>query len=99
MSKVPALAAALLASALSLPSIAHEVVYTTHLTGPAESPPNASPGTGDATVVFDLDMVTMHVEVSFAGLAGPTTASRRSEPAPAPPGGSRGSASCAVRRT
>jgi hypothetical protein len=75
MSKVPALAAALLASALSLPSIAHEVVYTTHLTGPAESPPNASPGTGDATVVFDLDMVTMHVEVSFAGLAGPTTAS------------------------
>lgn len=45
------------------------------LNGPSESPANASPGTGDATVVFDTTAHTMHVHVDFVGLAGLTTAS------------------------
>jgi hypothetical protein len=45
------------------------------LSGPAEAPPNASPGIGTAQVTLDLDLVTMRVEVQFSGLVGTTTAS------------------------
>ncbi len=51
------------------------IVYVAHLTGPNESPPNASPGLGDAEVDLDLAMHTMHVHATFSGLLGPTTAS------------------------
>lgn len=54
---------------------AHEVVYAVNLDGPSEAPPNASPGTGFATITFDLDLVTMRVETSFSGLLGNVTAS------------------------
>lgn len=49
--------------------------YDAVLTGPGESPPNASPGTGFADVVFDNSANTLHVVVSFSGLLGTTTAS------------------------
>lgn len=60
-----------------LPSVAHAApfTFTAALSGPNESPPNASPGTGSATVIFDLVANTMRVEVSFSGLLGNTTAS------------------------
>jgi hypothetical protein len=45
------------------------------LSGPNESPPNASPGTGFATVLFDLSANTMQVDVSFSGLTAGNTAS------------------------
>lgn len=64
-----------LALAAALPAVAHEVIYVADLTGPAEAPPNASPGTGMAKVTLDFDLVTMRVEASFAGLLGTTTAS------------------------
>lgn len=48
-------------------------VYTTILAGSNEVPPNASPGTGQATVTIDGDLMTL--DVSFAGLLSPTTAS------------------------
>jgi hypothetical protein len=67
-------AACLLAVVSALPAAAHEIVYVTPLTGPAEAPPNASPGTGTARVTFDLDLVTMRVEASFSDLVGTTTA-------------------------
>jgi hypothetical protein len=51
------------------------IVYTANLTGPGESPPNASPGIGFATVTVDTVANTMHVQVSFSGLLGTTTAS------------------------
>ena len=51
------------------------VVYTAALSGPNESPPNASPGTGNATVTFDLVANLMRVQVSFSGLTSNTTAS------------------------
>jgi hypothetical protein len=51
------------------------IVYAANLTGPGESPPNASPGTGLAFVTIDNVLNTMHVIVDFSGLLGPTTAS------------------------
>lgn len=53
---------------------AHEVFYSTSLSGPAEAPPNTSPGTGTVLVTFDLDLVTMRVQANFSGLMGSTTA-------------------------
>jgi len=50
-------------------------VYTATLSGPAESPPNASPGTGSATVTIDTVANTMRVQATFSGLTSGTTAS------------------------
>ena len=44
------------------------------LNGANEAPPNASPGTGYATVLFDTSAHTMQVDVSFSGLLGTNTA-------------------------
>lgn len=49
-------------------------VYGGILAGPNESPPNASPATGSATVTVDTVLNTMRVEVQFSGLLGVTTA-------------------------
>lgn len=68
---LPALALIAFASA----SQAHITVYEAILSGAAESPANASPGTGFARVTFDFDLVTMRVEASFSNLLGNTTAS------------------------
>jgi hypothetical protein len=51
------------------------VEYVANLTGPGESPPNPSPGTGFADVTIDETTNMMHVVVSFTGLEGTTTAS------------------------
>lgn len=48
--------------------------YTGTLSGAAESPPNASPGTGSAIVTFDVAAHTLTVDVMFAGMIGQTTA-------------------------
>jgi len=49
--------------------------YDAVLSGPNESPPNASPGTGLAFVNYDDVAHTLQVEVTFSGLLGTTTAS------------------------
>lgn len=49
--------------------------YQTFLSGPAESPPNASPGTGLATAAYDDLAHTLAIHVEFSGLLGTTTAS------------------------
>ncbi len=49
--------------------------YSATLSGAAEAPPNASPGTGFTVVTFDTDAHTMRVEATFSGLIGTTTAS------------------------
>jgi hypothetical protein len=48
---------------------------TTTLSGPNESPVNASPGTGFATVTYDSAAHTLSVNVTFSGLTAGTTAS------------------------
>src|SRR4051812_14177112 len=62
---------------LALPASAHAVpvTFVANLSGPSESPPNTSLGTGSATVTFDLAANTMRVQVNFSGLTGTTTAS------------------------
>jgi hypothetical protein len=56
-------------------SQAASLPYAASLSGPAESPPNASPGTGFALVIYDTVAHTLHVNVTFSGLTTPTTAS------------------------
>ncbi len=67
------LASICLAGAVALPVAANEIVYYTDLSGAAESPPNASAGTGWTRVTIDFDLITMRVEASFADLMGLTT--------------------------
>jgi hypothetical protein len=50
------------------------IVYSAELSGPAEAPPNASPGTGFTFVTIDTEAHTLRVQVSFSGLTGNTTA-------------------------
>lgn len=50
------------------------VTYTTRLTGPNESPPVASPATGNATVDFDALAHILRINATFSGLLGNTTA-------------------------
>jgi hypothetical protein len=54
---------------------ASPIAYTAVLAGSAESPPNASPGTGIAMVVIDTAAHTMQVDVTFADVIGLVTAS------------------------
>lgn len=65
-----ALAAALVCSAQAQ---AAPITYTAVLSGPAEAPPNASPGTGFATVILDSVAHTLFITTNFSGLIGTTT--------------------------
>jgi hypothetical protein len=62
--------------ALSCASVAQAVpiMYGAVLTGAAEAPPNASPGTGIVLVIYDDDLHTLFIDASFNGLIGNTTA-------------------------
>jgi hypothetical protein len=72
-----ALWAAMLAAGTLSTTTSRAVIYDFQaaLSGPAESPPNASPATGFADVQWDTVADTMHVNVTFSGLTGTTTAS------------------------
>jgi len=56
---------------------AHATIYMYYapLSGPGESPPNASPATGMADVNYDDVAHTLYVDVIWSGLTGTTTAS------------------------
>jgi len=61
--------------ALSAPLASASVIsYSTTLSGAAEAPANASPGTGTATLLIDTLANTMTLDVIFSGLIGTTTA-------------------------
>ena len=58
---------------LSVPaSSAATVTFFAFLDGPSEAPPNASPGSGTATVTVDDVAVTMSVNAIFSGLLSST---------------------------
>lgn len=61
------------ALAIGASAQAAPITFTASLSGPAEAPPNASPGTGTATVIIDSVAHTMFVSASFSGLLGNTT--------------------------
>jgi len=71
---VTLLAAIIMVGAVSL---AHAAVFTysVSLSGPNESPVNASPGIGTGQVDVNTTTNQMHVFVKFSGLIGNTTAS------------------------
>jgi len=76
MRHATAFTASLLAAAFAaLPAHATMIVFGATLSGAAESPPVASPGTGTARVTVDDGALTMRVEASFAGLIGTTSVS------------------------
>jgi len=50
-------------------------LYSVSLSGPNESPANASPGIGSGTVAYDDVLHTLGVSATFSGLVGTTTAS------------------------
>jgi hypothetical protein len=81
-----------IATAFSCASAAQAAVniYTATLSGANESPPNASPGTGTATVTIDTAANTMLVSVTFSGLLGTTTASHIHAPTVDPLTGTAG---------
>jgi hypothetical protein len=58
--------------------------YTATLTGPGESPPNASPGIGFTEVDYDSTAHTLRVQATFSGLLGTTTASHIHAATPTP---------------
>lgn len=64
----------LLLFASVLPAAAAPIVFTASLSGGAESPPNASPGTGYTTVTIDPVAHTLRIEAWFSDLVGNTTA-------------------------
>jgi hypothetical protein len=64
--------------------------YQADLNGLAESPPNASPGTGSALIDYDNALHTMRVQVSFSDLLGMTTASHIHSPTASPGTGTAG---------
>lgn len=55
-------------------SYADTFVFIQSLSGPAEAPPNASPGTGTSTITYDSTAHTLRVQVTFSGLLANTTA-------------------------
>lgn len=65
-----------LAAAVLVASTAQAQVYayTATLSGPAEAPPNASPGTGTAWVWYTPALHSLRIAATFSGLTANTTA-------------------------
>jgi hypothetical protein len=68
-SPIVAVALMLAANATAAP-----IEFVANLTGAKEVPPNASPGTGSATALFDLASHSLELHVIFFGLTSPTIA-------------------------
>lgn len=65
--------AAVVGLTLAVGAEAATFTYTTTLSGAAESPPVASPGTGTSTVVIDTDADTFRIAFAFENLVGLST--------------------------
>jgi hypothetical protein len=74
-------------------------VFTAFLTGPNESPVNASPRVGFAEVGYDDVLNTLQVQALFANLTGTTTASHIHAPTLLPFTGTAGVRSHAEQQT
>jgi CHRD domain/PEP-CTERM motif len=66
------------------------ITYSAFLSGPAEAPPNTSPGTGSALVIIDTAAHTLEVSASFADLLSTTTAAHIHAPTTTPFSGTAG---------
>ena len=66
------------------------IEYVANLSGAKEIPPNASPGTGSVTAIFDFAAHTLDLHVTFSGLTSPTVAAHIHAPTPFAFGGTAG---------
>ena len=82
--------ATLLALTAATTTNAATFLYQAILTGPSESPANASPGTGYALFSYDNVAHTLHLSIAFSGLTAPTTASHIHAPTASPFTGTAG---------
>ena len=71
-------------------SISNGQLYWVSLTGPAEVPPNNSPGTGKALVTINAAANTMRVQATFSGLLAGVTACHIHAPTAVPGSGTAG---------
>lgn len=71
MKRASAVLLVLLAGAM--PASAATITYQTTLSGAIEVPPNASPGTGEATLTVDTTAMNYRIQASFENLNGTTT--------------------------
>ena len=78
--KVAVAAAALVLSAAA--ANAETVKFKADLTGPAETPPTDSKGTGTLNATFDTATKTLTWTVDYSGLTGPAIAAHFHGPAP-----------------
>ena len=81
MRKVLALAA--LAGFAAVPAYADTVHYKANMTGPVETPPTDSKGTGAVDATYDTATKTLTWTIDYSGLSGPATAAHFHGPAPA----------------
>jgi hypothetical protein len=81
-SNIRALVAVMAAAALFTATAAHTapITYVTAMSGANESPPNASPGTGTATLIVDTTSHQWTMHVDFTGLLGNTSAAHTHAP-------------------
>ena len=76
------ISAAVLAAGCSMnPMGTHAPTFSARLTGGAEVPSNASPGTGSLEARMNSDSRVLKWKVSYAGLTGPVTAAHLHGPA------------------
>ena len=60
---------------LATPAVfAVNTIYRSTISGPSEAPPNNSPGSGIATIVFDSVAMTLRFSIPFFDLVAPSTA-------------------------
>ncbi|MBY0307140.1 MAG: CHRD domain-containing protein [Phycisphaerales bacterium] len=80
----PAFTASLAVAALA--SVASADLFTWNITmdGPSESPPNASPATGNATITWDSVTRLLTIDLNFLGLIGSSTAAHIHASTPTP---------------
>jgi hypothetical protein len=76
-----AIAAATLALSV-LPAGAEVIKFKADLTGPAETPPTDSKGTGTLTASYDTSTKVLTWTVDYSGLTGPAVAAHFHGPAP-----------------
>ena len=80
------IAATIAAAALALSvasAVAGTIKYRAVLTGPAETPPTDSKGTGTVSATYDTETRTLTWTIDYSGLTGPAVAAHFHGPAPA----------------
>jgi hypothetical protein len=81
---------AAVAASVTSAARAEIIVYNVTMSGPAESPPNTSPGVGSGIITIDTIAMTMRVQATFSGLLGNTTAAHIHAATPSPFSGTAG---------